>query len=151
TPEKESIGGWRPKGFVNLALKMGRRYAFQASSDHISTHLSYCNVLIPANQEPTREAVLEAVKRRRGYGSTDNLIADVHCNADGKDHIMGEDFSTTEPPTLKIHLAGPQKFVKVTIIKDDEEVQVTEPGTQTVDLTWTDPKPANGKISYYYV
>src|SRR5947207_4373726 len=54
TPEKESLGGWEPKGFVNLALLKGYRLAFECSSDHISTHLSYCNVLVT---EPTREAV----------------------------------------------------------------------------------------------
>ena len=81
TPEKESLGGWQPKGFVNLALLKGYRLAFQSSSDHISTHLSYCNVLIPADREPTREAVLDAVRKRRVYGSTDNIIADVRCKA----------------------------------------------------------------------
>ena len=40
--EKDSIGGWRPKGFVNLALEKGYKLAFEASSDHISTHMSYC-------------------------------------------------------------------------------------------------------------
>jgi hypothetical protein len=35
-----SIGGWRPLGFVSLALKKGYRLAFQASSDHGSTHIS---------------------------------------------------------------------------------------------------------------
>src|SRR5205807_6470223 len=60
TPEKESLGGWEPKGFVNLALKRGYRLAFECSSDHISTHLSYCNVLVT---EPTREAVIDAIKK----------------------------------------------------------------------------------------
>ena len=45
TPEAESFGGYRPKGFVNLALLKGYRLAFESSSDHISTHLSFCNVL----------------------------------------------------------------------------------------------------------
>jgi len=42
--ENDSIGRWRPKGFVNLALEMGYKMAFKASSDHISTHMScpYC-------------------------------------------------------------------------------------------------------------
>jgi len=44
--EEDSIGGWRPKGFVSLALEMGYKMAFQASSDHISTHQSYCNILV---------------------------------------------------------------------------------------------------------
>ena len=52
-----SIGGWRPFGFVSLALMKGYRLGFQSSSDHISTHISYCNVWV---EEPTREAILEA-------------------------------------------------------------------------------------------
>ena len=78
TPEKESIGGWRPKGFVNLALLKGYRLAFQSSSDHISTHLSYCNVYVT---EPTRQGIVEAIKKRRVYGATDNIIADVRCQS----------------------------------------------------------------------
>jgi hypothetical protein len=148
TPEKEALGGWRPKGFVNLALLKGYRLGFEASSDHISTHLSYCNVFVT---EPTREAVLEAVKKRRVYGATDNIIADVRCKAGGVEHFMGEEFATNQAPTLSIHIVGAQKIAKVTIIKDDEEVHVVQPDRQDVTLTWTDPKPTPGKTSYYYV
>jgi hypothetical protein len=148
TPEKEALGGWRPKGFVNLALLKGYRFAFEASSDHISTHLSYCNVFVT---EPTREAVLEAVRKRRVYGSTDNIIADVRCKAGNVEHFMGEEFDTKEAPTLSIHIVGAQKIAKVTIIKDDEEVHVIQPNTQDVTFTWTDPRPTAGKTSYYYV
>ena len=148
TPDKESIGGWEPKGFVNLALKMGYRLAFQSSSDHISTHLSYCNVLVT---EPTRAAILEAVKKRRVYGATDNIIADVRCKVGGTEHFMGEEFTTSEPPVLNVRIVGAQKIAKVTIIKDDEEVHVAEPNQQDVSFTWTDPKPTPGKVSYYYV
>ena len=31
---ERSLGGWRPFGFVSLALKKGYRLGFQASSDH---------------------------------------------------------------------------------------------------------------------
>ncbi|MEO7155924.1 MAG: hypothetical protein ABI039_00095, partial [Vicinamibacterales bacterium] len=148
TPEKESMGGWRPKGFINLALMMGRRYAFESSSDHRSTHLSYCNVLVT---EPTRENILEAIRKKRVYASTDNMIADVRCKVDGKDKFMGEEFSTHDAPTLNIRLIGPQKFTRVVIVKDDEVVHDIQPGTEEVKLTWTDPKPTPGKTSYYYV
>lgn len=36
--EKDSIGGWRPKGFVSVALGKGYKLGFESSSDHISTH-----------------------------------------------------------------------------------------------------------------
>jgi hypothetical protein len=103
TPEKESLGGWEPKGFVNLALKMGRRYAFQSSSDHLSTHLSYCNVFVT---EPTRENILEAIKKKRVYGATDNIIADVRCKVGGREYFMGEEFTTGQAPTLNVRIVG---------------------------------------------
>jgi hypothetical protein len=149
TPEKESLGGWQPKGFVNLALKRGYRLAFESSSDHISTHLSYCNVLITG--EPTRQAVIDAIRKRRVYASTDNLIADVRCKAGETEHFMGEEFTTSSPPTLSIHLIGPEKFAKVVIIKDDEEAKVFQPNEADVKLQWTDPSPSQGRTSYYYV
>jgi hypothetical protein len=148
TPEKESLGGWRPKGFVNLALKRGYRFAFQSSSDHISTHLSYCNVLV---KEPTREAILEGIRKRRVYGATDNIVADVRCKAGDKEHWMGEEFTVNEPPTITGRFIGAQKINKVTIIKDDEEVHVMTPDKADVTFEWTDPKPEPGKTSYYYV
>lgn len=148
TPAKESIGGWRPKGFVNLALLMGHRLAFQSSSDHISTHLSYCNVLVT---EPTREGILDAVRKRRVYGATDNIIADVRCRVGDTEHFMGEEFEADAAPTLDIHLIGAKPLAKVTIIKDDVEVLVKECHEQDVHFQWTDPEPTVGKTSYYYV
>lgn len=149
TPEKESLGGWRPKGFVNLALLKGYRLAFECSSDHVSTHLSYTNVIVSG--EPTRQAILDAIRKRRVYGATDNILADVRCKAGGKDHLMGEEFSTNEAPTIAVNLVGTQKFVKVTIVKDDVVVHEIQPNEQKVSFSWTDPKPTPGKVSYYYV
>jgi hypothetical protein len=148
TPEKESLGGWRPKGFINLALQKGYRLAFESSSDHVSTHLSYCNVLVT---DRSREGILDAIRKRRVYGATDNIIADVRVKAGGVDHLFGEEFSTSEPITLNIHLIGTQKLQNVTIIKDDEVVYTAEPNQKDVKLQWTDPNPTPGKTSYYYV
>ncbi len=148
TPAKESIGGWRPKGFVNLALLKGYRLAFQSSSDHISTHLSYCNVLVT---EPTRQGIVDAVRKRRVYGATDNIVADVRCKVGETVHFMGEEFTTETAPTIDVRLIGAKPIAKVTIIKDDVEVHVAEPNAQDVHFQWTDPDPTPGKTSYYYV
>lgn len=148
TPEKESIGGWRPKGFVNLALLKGYRLAFQSSSDHISTHLSYCNVFVT---EPTRQGIVDAIRKRRVYGATDNIIADVRCKVGNTEHFMGEEFTTNAAPTLDIRLIGARKLAKVTIIKDDKEVLVRDVDQKDVHFQWTDPDPTIGRTSYYYV
>ena len=76
--QEDSLGGWRPKGFVNLALDKGYRLGFEASSDHVSTHLSYASLYV---KDVTRESILDALKRRHVYASTDDILADVESGS----------------------------------------------------------------------
>jgi hypothetical protein len=142
--EKDSIGGWRPKGFVNLALEKGYKLAFQASSDHISTHMSYCNLLAA---DSTREAALDAFKKRHVYGATDHILAEFTSGA----HIMGDAFTASAAPSFRIKLVGTAPFGKVHVIKDNKYVYSISPGKAIVDFTWRDSAPDAGKTSYYYV
>lgn len=139
-----SIGGWRPFGFVSRALKMGFRLGFQASSDHVSTHISYCNVWV---ETPTRDGILQAMKARHVYGATDNIVAEVRCG----DHFMGDEFTSKSKPKLEIHLLGTRPFAKVHVIKDGNYVYSTEPEKQDVQFQWTDTDAKPGTTSYYYV
>ncbi len=141
----DSIGGWREKGFVSQALQKGYRLSFQASSDHVSMHISYCILYVTA---PTRQAILEAFKKRRVYGATDNIIlADVRSGS----HMMGEAFETAESPALTVKLTGTAPFAKVQIVKDNHYVYSTEPHTASVEFQWRDMAAEPGKTSYYYV
>jgi hypothetical protein len=140
----DSIGGWRPKGFVNLALEKGYKLSFQASSDHISTHMSYCNIFVT---DYTREAVLDGFKKRHVYGSTDNILADFRSG----DHMMGDAFSAASAPDMKVKLVGTGPFAKVQVIKDNAYVYSTAPNQPTVEFTWKDNSPKSGATSYYYV
>ena len=142
--EKDSIGNWRPKGFVNLALQKGYKLGFQASSDHISTHMSYCNLLA---RDLTRESVLDAFEKRHVYGSTDNIVADVRSGP----NLMGDVFSSAEAPNLHVKLQGTSKFAKVVVVKDDQYVYSTQPDTDKVEFSWRDNSPSKGKTSYYYI
>ena len=142
--EKNSIGGWRPLGFVSLALQKGYRLGFQSSSDHISTHMSYCNLWV---KEPTREAIMEAFAKRRVYGATDNILADVRSG----DHFMGEEFTVSEPPEISVKMLGAWYFSKIHIIKDGRYVYTLETGDRWVDFTWRDAAAERGRTSYYYV
>jgi hypothetical protein len=140
----DSIGGWRPKGFVDLALEKGYRLSFEASSDHISTHMSYCNILA---KDGTRESLIDAFHKRHVYAATDDILADVRSG----DHIMGDVFSTSTQPELHVKLAGTKPFAKVLVIKDGKYVYTAEPKTAKVEFSWKDTASAAGKTSYYYV
>lgn len=142
--ENDSIGGWRPLGFVQRALEKGYRLGFQASSDHISTHMSYCNLWV---RERTREGIMEAFRARRIYGATDNILADVRCGQ----HFMGEGFTVSEPPVISVKLIGAAPLAKVHIIKDGKYVYTTEPNAREVSFSWRDEAAVRGQTSYYYV
>jgi hypothetical protein len=142
--EGDAIGGWRPKGFVNLALEKGYMLAFEASSDHVSTHISYCNLYV---KDLTRESVLDAFKKRHVYAATDNILADVRSG----DHVMGDAFSTASVPSLRVKLVGTAKFAKVHVIKDNAYVYSTQPGATEAQFSWVDNSAVPGKTSYYYV
>jgi hypothetical protein len=142
--QEDSIGGWRPKGFVSLALDKGYRLGFEASSDHVSTHMSYANLYV---KDLTRESILDALKKRHVYAATDEILADVESGT----HMMGDEFSTADLPTLKINLRGTSKFAKVTVIRDGKFVYSTSPNAQEVEFSWRDNQPSKDKTSYYYV
>jgi hypothetical protein len=142
--EKDSIGGWRPLGFVNLALGKGYKMSFEASSDHISTHMSYSNLLA---KDATREAALEAFQKRHVYGATDHILAEFSSGP----HIMGDAFQSAAAPSFRVKLTGTAPFAKVYVIKDNKYVYTASPGKAAVDFTWRDTSPEPGKTSYYYV
>ena len=91
---------------------------------------------------------MEAFHKRRIYGSTDNILADVRCG----EHFMGEEFSVTSDPVLRVHLIGTGEFAKVHVIRDGGVVYMSEPRSREVSFEWRDTAPpAKGGASYYYV
>lgn len=138
----------RPEGFVSNALAKGQRLGFIASSDHHSTHISYAMVWA---EEPTRESIFDALRTRRAYAATDDIVADVRIGSGEDERFMGEELTTSEAAKLTIHLEGTASFSKVVVVKDGRAVKTFEPGEASVQLTWTDPEPAPGETSHYYV
>ena len=65
----DAVGGWRPLGMVWNALALQYRLGFQASSDHVSTHISFA---VAIAERPDRDAILDAFQRRHCYAATDN-------------------------------------------------------------------------------
>jgi len=139
----DSIGGFTPKGWVSLALKKGYKLSFQSSSDHVSTHMSFCNILA---KDYSRQSVLDGFKARHVYGSTDNILADFRCG----NHIMGDAFTVTSAPEFKVKLQGTGNFKTVYVVKNNKYVYTLNPGKRDVDFTWRDNEAAKG-TSYYYV
>ncbi len=139
----DSIAGFEAAGYVSNALGKGYQLAFEASSDHVSTHISFTNIWVTA---PTRAGIMEALQKRRVYGSTDNIVADFRSGA----HFMGESFTTSTPPVFSVRLWGTAPFQQVVVIKDNNIVYSTS-GDRVVSFAWQDTAAQKGKTSYYYV
>jgi len=139
-----NIAGWYPAGYIDHALReKGYRLGFQSSSDHWSTHISYC---IPLAERHDREAILDAMKKRHCYGATDNILLDVRCGG----HVMGDEFKTGDAPVIEMNVVGTGPVARVDVLKDSRVVATLTPGKPEYKGTWTDPQPSGG-VHYYYV
>jgi hypothetical protein len=142
---QQAITARRPAGYVSNALLKGYKLGFIASSDHLSTHLSYAMVWAEAR---TREAVLEAMKARRTYAATDNIVLEFWMG----EHFMGEAFSTGADgvPEIRVRAVGTRPFMNAEILRNSESIYKSSPGEREVDFRFRDLEPLPG-TSYYYV
>jgi hypothetical protein len=140
----DSISGYEALGYVSAALGKGYQLAFEASSDHISTHISFTNLWVTT---PTRAGILDAMQKRRIYGSTDNIVADFRSGT----HFMGESFTTSTAPVFTVRLFGTNTFQNVVLIKDGNVIYSAPPGNRVMSFTYQDTSAQKGKTSYYYV
>jgi hypothetical protein len=138
-----NIAGWYPKGYINNALAKGYRLGFESSSDHWSTHISYC---VAVAERHDRAAILAALRQRHCYAATDNIVLDVRSGP----HIMGDAFKTADAPALEVNVIGTAPLAQIDIIRDSKVVETIRPGAREHKLKWADPKPEAG-THYYYV
>jgi hypothetical protein len=139
-------GPMQPKGFVSEALAKGYRLGFQASSDHISTHVSYACVIA---DEFSRQGLVAALKARHCYAATDNIVLDFR--ADGR-AMMGDEIHSASPG-FELMVQGTGPIDHIDILRNGEVVKRFPVGLDASDarFVWQDQKPPvreNG--NYYY-
>jgi hypothetical protein len=113
-------GPYKEDGFVSHALEKGYRLGFQASSDHVSTHVSYACILA---EEFSRKGLVEAMRRRHTYAATDNIVLDVRLAGRG---IMGDEVRTGQP-VLEIVVLGTGPIDRVEVLRNGEVVHTLTP------------------------
>ncbi|MFB3827079.1 MAG: hypothetical protein ACE15B_09925 [Bryobacteraceae bacterium] len=141
--EHMGIVGYRPEGMVSNAWGKGYKLGTVASSDHFSTHISYAMVYALT---PDRQGILEAIRKRRTYGATDNILLDVRMG----DHFMGEEFKLSGSAPIQVRARGTGPVARVDIIRDSAVIYSTEPKRSEVAFSYTDRAAPPGR-HYYYV
>lgn len=129
------------RGVYQRALHNGFKLGVFASSDHISTHVSFGGVYV---KELTREGIIEGFNARRTIAATDKIFIEFTVNGSP----MGTVIKSKTNPKLKFSVDGTAPIKRITVIRNEKNYQVFEP---KLDFSgeWTDPKPLKGDNRYY--
>ncbi len=118
-----------------------------ASSDDHKGQPGFQELVAVYAKELTREAIWEALKERRCYGTTHARIV-IKFVMDG--HIMGESYKTDSCPEIDVEVIGTNPLEKIELIKDGKVIYArTEKGLIS-NFTYKDDKIDKGE-SYYYL
>lgn len=129
-------------GMVHEAWKKGYRIGVIAASDHTSTHVSYGMLWV---SDFSREGVMEALRARRTYGATDNILLDVRVG----DHLMGERFEWSGPVALRVRVRGTDDIARIAVFRNEEIVYEVPATGRDADAVWEDD--ALDEPARYYV
>ena len=140
---RSSNRGSRPAGFVWQAWEKGLKLGVQSSSDHVSTHASHGMIWV---EELTREAIIEAIRARRAYAATDNILVDFRVNG----RLMGEAFETSDRPRLEARVIGTAPIRKVEVIKNNTYIHTRRGDRSELSFSYVDNNVREGE-SYYYI
>ena len=142
-------GTSQPAGFVWNAWKKGWRIGILANSDHESTHQSYACVWAP---ELTNEAILDAIKQRRTYAASDNVVLRFEARRAGAAPFkMGEELVAGRSPEFQLQAVAPAPVASVEIIRSGEVVYSAEPGKALVNLKFRDADAPEEGTRHYHV
>jgi Protein of unknown function (DUF3604) len=149
TPSKGSgAGSQYAQGFVWNAWRKGLRLGVIASSDHYSTHQSYACVYAPAL---AAEAIHAALRNRRTYAATDNIIVKFQAAApDGAVRCMGEEFKSAADPEFQVEVRGTAPIERLELIGNGRILLARRPGAGSDRFSYRDRSAAPGN-RYYYV
>jgi hypothetical protein len=140
-------GGFRPEGYVWNAWAKGYKLGVQASSDHLSTHISYACTIASG---PGREELLDGMRRRHSYGATDNIILDYRLQSGGREYIQGDIAPVKGSFQLRVKIIGTAAIRQIDIIRSNTYLHTRQNLGPETEFTFVDNNPLPGE-SYYYV
>jgi len=146
SPDSPGLGqaGQAPyqNGLVWNALGVGYRMGFIASSDHYSTHISYANLIVPA-RTTTRSDLLDAIRARRTYASTDNIVVDFQSEG----RLQGALIETEATPAFEIAVEGTGPLLRVEIVKNNRVIYARDGrGERRLAFTYRDAEDEGGDM-----
>lgn len=136
--------------FFREALERGYNVGFVAGSDDYKLRLGGAypgigdrrfvrgGLTAVYARELTRQGVFEALMARQCYGTTGERII-LKTFADG--HMMGEEYTTSSPPEISVHVFGTNDLEKVELFRGLKEIHVFSPApsspSRRIKIVWS--------------
>ena len=120
------IKSMRPDRHGKYFLQNGYHYGYLCNSDGHKGNPGFNGLTAVYAKELTREAVLEAIRSRRVYGTTNARIR-LLFTING--HLMGSILPNEAEKVIKISLQGERPFKAVDVFRNGELFQRFRPGT----------------------
>ncbi|MEK0446197.1 MAG: hypothetical protein RLZZ399_1518 [Verrucomicrobiota bacterium] len=138
----EDFGEKRNNGLFQNALRQGHKLGVFASSDHIAQHTSFGGVYV---EEGSREGIIRGLQARNSVGATDKIFVEFSCN----DRPMGQILESKQPPQLAFRVFGTAPLKRITLVRNEENYRVFEPGKPEFASALTDTEALPGENRYY--
>lgn len=145
-PGVEQRWGKRAGSWAWDALAKGLRIGFIASSDHMSSHMSYAAVYV---EDVSREGVFEGLRQRHTFAASENIIVDFRLAAATREYFMGEEARISHAPRFKLNIIGRKPIDTVEIVRNGEFIFTAKPARDRVTLEFTDAQFPAGEAYYY--
>lgn len=97
-------------------------------------------------KELTREALFEAIKKRRCYGTTGPRII-LKFAMDG--HMMGEEYEAQGLPQISVEVIAPETINKVEVLRNNQAIYSAACDSRNVRLNYVDSSVPKGTSFYY--
>ena len=139
--------GLQPLGYIWNAWAKGYKLGVQSSSDHVSTHVSYACVLA---EEFTRQALLDAMRKRHAYAATDNIVLDFRITVPEGTFLMGDVVESPAEPRLEVRAIGTAEIKQIDVIRNNAYIHKVNPAMRDAKFEYADRARPGGE-AYYYV
>lgn len=142
SPIKDFQNEGHNRGVYQRALHNGFKLGVFASSDHISTHVSFGGVYV---KNKTREGIIEGFNARRTVAATDKIFIEFTVNGSP----MGTVIKSKTNPKLKLTVDGTAPLKAITVVRNEKNYKYFLPEDDDYTREWNDPSPLKGDNRYY--
>jgi hypothetical protein len=131
---------------VQAHLLRGHRFGIYGGSDDHWGRPGKSGITAVYAPELTREAIFDALRNRRCYGTTNaRIIVDFHVNG----RFMGESCFSNERTKICGEVHGTDKIARIEIIRDGRIIHMVEPDGEDCTIEYEDTMPVLGTCFYY--